>query len=156
MPLDKKKLDALLDEIKDLKETPVKKQRTFIHQTPSTTNLTASPVKKDFLLTTEKNAYFQINHHYRLVMLSVDNTATALEIWIKGILPLLLVRHGIDQEEWERICDLGDRNAELEEEITEDWKKFFEKTIQQGLIDKEILTIINEGRRRVEKMRADH
>ncbi len=156
MPLDKKKLDALLDEIKDLKETPVKKQRTFIHRTPSTTNLTASPVKRDFLLTTEKNAYFQINHHYRLVMLSVDNTATALEIWIKGILPLLLVRHGIDQEEWERICDLGDRNAELEEEITEDWKKFFEKTIQQGLIDKEILTIINEGRRRVEKMRADH
>ncbi len=156
MPLDKKKLDALLDEIKNLEEKTVEKQRTFIHRTPSTINLTAPPVKKDFLLTTEKRAYFQINHYYKLVMLSVDDTATALEIWIKGILPLLLGRHGLEREEWERICDLGDHNSKLEEEITEDWKKFFQKTIQQGLIDKEILTIINEGMMRVEKKRAEH
>ncbi len=156
MPLDKKKLDALLEEIKNLKEKPVKKQRTLIHRTPSTTNLTTSPVKKEFLLTTEKRAYFQINHYYKLVMLSVGDTATALEIWIKGILPLLRVRHGLDREEWERICDLGDSNSQLEEELTEDWEKIFQKTIQQGLIDKEILTIINEGKMRVGKKRTEH
>lgn len=156
MPLDKKKLDDLLEEIKNLKEKPVEKQRTFLPRTPTTINLTTPTAKKDFLLPTEKRVYFQINHYYRLVMLSVDDTATALEIWIKGILPLLLSRHGLDREEWERICDLGDRNSDIEEEITEDWKDFFEKTIQQGLIDKEILKLINEAKIRVEKKRAEH
>ncbi len=155
MPLDKKKLDALLEEIKRLEEKPVKTQRVTVHHTPTTIHTSVSPVKRDFLLITEKKAYFQINHYYKLVMLSVDDTATALEIWIKGILPILLIRHGLDREEWERISDLGDNDTQLEKELTEDWKKFFQEIIQEGLIDKEILVLINEGKQRVMKMRGE-
>ena len=88
-------------------------------------------------------------------MFSIEDTATAFEIWIKGVLPLLLRRNGLDREEWERISDLGDDNSQLEEELTEDWKIFFQKTIQQCLIDNKILALINEGKLRVEKMRRE-
>ena len=155
MPLDKEKLDALLEEIKRLEERPIKKRRAMKHHTIPTTSKLISPIKKDFLLVTEKMLYFQISHYYKLVMLSIEDTATAFEIWIKGILPLLLRRFGLEREEWERISDLGDGDTHLERELIEDWKVFFQDTIQQGLIDEEILTIINEGKLRVEKMRRD-
>ncbi len=155
MPLDKEKLDALLEEIKLLEERPIKKRRVLKRQTIPTTNKLISPIKKDHLLVTEKKVYFLISHYYKLVMLSIDDTATAFEIWIKGILPLLLRRYGLEREEWERISDLGDDDSQLEKELIEDWKVFFQDTIQQGLIDEEILTIINEGKLRVEKMRRE-
>lgn len=155
MPLDKEKLDALLEEIKRLEEKPIKKRRVLRHPIIKSVDTHPSPVKKTFLHITEKNVYFMINHHYKLVMLSIDDTATAFEIWIKGVLPLLLRRHGIDREEWERICDLGDNDSQLEKELTEDWKVYYQDTIQQGLIDTEVLTLINEGKLRVEKMQKD-
>ncbi|MFX0122381.1 MAG: hypothetical protein ACFFAE_02005 [Candidatus Hodarchaeota archaeon] len=152
MPLDKEKLDALLEEIKRLEEKPIKKRRIMKNYSIPTTNESISPIKKEFLLVTEKKIYFMISHYYKLVMLSIEDTATALEIWIKGALPLLLNRYGLEREEWERISDLGDGDSQLEQELTEDWKIFFQNTIQQGLIDKEILALINEGKLRVEKM----
>lgn len=152
MPLDKEKLDALLEEIKRLEERPIKKRRVMKHHTIPTISQAISPVKKDFLLATEKKVYFTISHYYKLVMLSIDDTSTAFEIWIKGILPLLLRRYSLDREEWERISDLGDSDSQLEKELTEDWKIFLQDTIQQGLIDKEILALINEGKLRIEKM----
>ena len=155
MPLDKEKLDALLEEIKRLEEKPIDKRRIMRHYSTPMTEISLSPSKKDFLLDTEKKVYFQLSHYYKLVMLSIDDTATAFEIWIKGILPLLLRRNGIEREEWERISDLGDNDSELEQEQTEDWKTFFQQTIQQGLIDREILALINEGKLRVEKMQRD-
>jgi len=155
VPLDKEKLDALLEEIKRLEDKSVIKQRVTAHSTGLTIKESSSPVKKDFLLTTERKAYFDINNYYKLVMLSIDDAATAFEIWIKGILPLLLARHGLDREEWERICDLGDSLSQVEEELIEDWKKFFQNITQHGLVDKEILALINEGKLRVEKMRRE-
>ncbi len=155
MPLDKEKLNALLEVIKRLEEKPIIKRRVLRHPIIASAGIPPSPVKKAFLHITEKNAYFMINHHYKLVMLSIDDTATAFEIWIKGLLPLLLRRHSLDREEWERICDLGDSDSQLEKELTQDWKKYYQNTIQQGLIDTEILTLINEGRLRVEKMRSE-
>jgi hypothetical protein len=153
VPLDKEKLDALLEEIKRLEEKPIKKRRLIKRHIIPSTDKSISPLKKDFLLVTEKKTYFMISHYYRLVMLSIDDTATALEIWIKGMLPLLLRRYSLDREEWERINDLGDSDSQLEKELIEDWKLFFQETIQQGLIDNEILALINEGKRRIEKMR---
>lgn len=155
MPLDKEKLDALLEEIKRLEERSIKKRQVMRRHTIPTTNKSISPIKKDFLLATEKKVYFLISHYYKLVMLSIEDTATAFEIWIKGILPLLLRRYGLDREEWERINDLGDSDSQLEKELTEDWRIFFQDTIQRGLIDNEILTLINEGKLRVEKMRRE-
>ena len=155
VPLDKEKLDALLEEIKRLEEKPVKNRRVLKQNSMPRTKISISPVKKDFLLDTEKKVYFLLSHYYKLVMLSIEDTATAFEIWIKGVLPLLLRRNGLDREEWERISDLGDDDSQLEEELTEDWKIFFQKTIQQGLIDNDILALINEGKLRVEKMRRE-
>jgi prophage antirepressor-like protein len=155
VPLDKEKLDALLEEIKRLEEKPVKKRRIMKHYSFPKTEISSSPIKKDFLLDTEKKVFFQLSHYYKLVMLSIEDTATAFEIWIKGVLPLLLKRNSLDREEWERINDLGDNDSELEQELIEDWKIFFQHTIQQGLIDREILALINEGKLRVEKMRKE-
>ncbi|MHA2225940.1 MAG: hypothetical protein ACXAC8_12090 [Candidatus Hodarchaeales archaeon] len=152
-PLDKKKLDALLDEIKTLEEKSGK--------IPSGLSLPSSlkiedpvlPTKKDYLLATEKKAYLQISHHMKLVMLSIDDTATALEIWLKGVLPLLLTFHSIELEEWERICDIGDSDLGVQQELVNDWKEFFENKITKGQVNPEILVLIDEGKRRVEKMR---
>lgn len=155
MPLDKKKLDALLEEIKLLEEKPIEKHKIPHHPIVSTDIPSVSLAKKDYLLLTEKKAYFTINHYYKLVMLSIDDASTGFEIWIKGVLPLLLQRHSLDREEWERICDLGDRDSQIEKELTEDWRLFYRDTIQKGLIDSEILTLINEGRLRVKKMRPE-
>ena len=155
MPLDKEKLDALLEEIKLLEERPIKKRRVMKHSSLPRMDVSVSLIKKDFLLDTEKKVYFTLSHYYKLVMLSIDDTATAFEIWIKGVLPLLLRRNGLEREEWERISDLGDNDSQLEQELTEDWKKFFQNTIQKGLIDNEILALINEGKIRVENMRRE-
>ncbi|MHA2074282.1 MAG: hypothetical protein ACW97X_06665, partial [Candidatus Hodarchaeales archaeon] len=81
--------------------------------------------------------------------------ATALEIWIKAIFPLLLQRHGLDLEEWERICDIGDNNPLLEKELDESWLDFFQDIIKKGQIDREILILINEGKKRVIKMQKE-
>ena len=88
-------------------------------------------------------------------LLSINDTAIALEIWIKAILPLLLQRHGLDLDEWERICDIGDHDPKLEEEQNKSWLNFFNNTVKKGNIDREILVMINEGKNRVEKMREE-
>jgi hypothetical protein len=154
VPLDEE-LDALLEEIKKLKEKPLK--TTVRTSTPNfqITDSSKSSVKKDYLLATEKKAYFQLSHYLKLVMLSIDDTATALEIWLKGVLPFLLTQHSLDPEEWERIVDLGDSNPQIAKESEENWRDFFQNTIKKGLVDTKILSMINEGRKRVKKMRAE-
>ncbi|MFX0052768.1 MAG: hypothetical protein ACFE8U_15930 [Candidatus Hermodarchaeota archaeon] len=153
MPLDEE-LDALLQEIKKIKEKPVKTPVRTSTQTFQTNDLSKSSVKKEYLLATEKKAYFQISHHLKLIMLSIEDTATALEIWLKGVLPLLLAQHSLDPEEWERIVDLGDSDPQITKESEENWRDFFQNTIKKGLVDPKILILIKEGRKRVRKMRA--
>lgn len=155
VPLDKKKLDALLEEIQNLEDVPLQTPKRLPPSHSFKIENSVNIVKKDYLLTTEKKVYFEINHYYKLVMLSINDTATALEIWIKGVLPLLLTQNSIDLEEWDRICEVGDHNSEIEKEMTEDWKEFFQNTIQQGLVDDKILALINEGKIRVQKMREE-
>ncbi|MFW9992744.1 MAG: hypothetical protein ACFFD4_11910 [Candidatus Odinarchaeota archaeon] len=156
MPIDQEQMDALLEEIKRLEKKPGKvKSRESVLPAFTKVSETQTPIKKEFLLSTEKKAYFHISHHYKLTMLSIDDPGTALAIWLKGILPLLLSQHGIDTEEWERICDLGDNDSKLGEELEENWKVFFQKTVKQKRIDTKILSLINEGKKRVEKMRLE-
>ncbi|MHA2298775.1 MAG: hypothetical protein ACXAEU_25945 [Candidatus Hodarchaeales archaeon] len=152
MPIDKEKLNGLLEEIKRLEKESLKKHRKYVNSTPITTREPVSHVKKAYLLPTEKKAYFEISHHYKLTMLYIEDTGTALAIWLKGILPLLLTKHGLDNEEWERICDIGDRDSRIEEELEIDWKEFFQKIVKEELIDERILSLINEGKERVKKM----
>ena len=155
MPLDKKKLDALLEDIKKLDDNEVKIKHSRPRQIVKNVIRKEFPLKKDHLLPTEKKVYFSISHFFRLNILSINDTAIALEIWIKAILPLLLQKHGLDLDEWERICDIGDQDPKLEEEQDESWLKFFNKTVKNGHIDQEILVLINEGKNRVKKMREE-
>ncbi len=152
-PLDKEKLDGLLDEIKNLKGKSLKSPRRFIYSTPVKIDKETSATKKDFLLSTEKKAYFLFNHYFRVVMSSIGDIATALQIWVRGVLPLLLTKHGLDLEEWERIVGIGDNDSQLQEELDDDWKAFLKNTIEKGQVDTEILTLIDEGKIRVKKMR---
>ena len=155
MPLDKRKIDDLLVEIKRIEDRKLKEKKKTHHQTIQKTDQMDTTVKKRYLLATEKQMYFLLSHHYKLTMLSVDEPATALEIWIKGILPLLLQRHGIEFDEWERICNIGDADPLLEEEHKKSWSHFFKNTIKKGQIDHEILILINEGKKRVKKLRDE-
>ncbi len=155
MPLDKKKIDELLEDIKKLDTNEVKIKNSRPKQIVGNVIKEEFPLKKDHLLSTEKKTYFYISHFFKLTLLSINDTAIALEIWIKAILPLLLQRHGIDLDEWERICDIGDHNSMLEEEQDKSWLKFFNKTVKNGHIDREILVLINEGKNRVKKMREE-
>lgn len=155
MPLDKKKLDALLEDIKKLEDNEVKIKHSRPKQNIRNVSKEKFSLKKDHLLHTEKKLYFLISHYFNLNLLSINDTAIALEIWIKAILPLLLQRHGIDLDEWERICDIGDQNLKLEEEQNKSWLNFFQNTIRKGQIDREILVLINEGKKRVKKMREE-
>ena len=94
----------------------------------------------------EIKAYFDISHYYQLVILSIDDISIALEVWIKGILPILLLRHGIDLEEWDRICSLADSIKTIEQELSQDWERFLEKIVRHGLVDNEIEIIIDEAK----------
>lgn len=151
MPLDKNALEGLLEEIKRLeKKKTVKKTRKLSSRVFDTVR---SEIKKDFLQETEKKVYLLLNHYYKLTLMSIEHTGTALTIWINGILPILLKQHGINFEEWERLCDIGDDDEQLDYELDKDWKVFKEDTIKSGKIDHEILSLLEKGREKVRKMR---
>jgi hypothetical protein len=151
MPL-KNELDALLEEITALeKEIDKRKPKKKFARFP-TSDHPLAPLKKTELLSTEKQVYFRINHYFKLTMLSIEKTEVALEIWIKAILPLLLKKLNLEVEEWERICEIGDQNKDLQTESDLEWKNFFDHTIKLGNVDKEILVLINEGKKKIERM----
>ena len=103
MPIDKKKIDALMEDIEQLdKKLSTKKLKRKRVNLPSSSGA-LSPLKKPHLLETEKLVYFDICHYFKLTMISISRAETALEIWIKGILPLLLQRYMVEIEEWEII-----------------------------------------------------
>ena len=152
MPIDKKKIDELLEDIAHLdKKLSKKKLRRKRVNLPNSTNA-LSPLKKPDLLETEKLVYFDICHYFKLTMLSINHTETALEIWIKGILPFLLQRYMVEIEEWERMCDIGDNNSDIQQQQDESWQKFFHDIIQQGKLDSEVLDLINKGKKRSDQL----
>jgi len=116
-------------------------------------NTVRSDLKKDYLHETEKKVYILLNHYYRLTLLSIEHIGTALSVWIKGILPILLEKHGINFEEWERLCDIGDDDKQLSEELDRDWEDFLNDVVRAGKIDREILSIIDKGKKKSKRMR---
>ncbi|MHA1974783.1 MAG: hypothetical protein ACTSW1_17430 [Candidatus Hodarchaeales archaeon] len=155
MPLNKKILDILLKEIERLEKNDDSKnivQRNIIVSTPMDTNDEDS-LKKTYLLPTEKQLFFYISNHYKLTMLSIDDPGIALEIWLKAILPLLLERHGLNNQEWERICNIGDSDETIKSQVQKEWVIFFKQIIQKGRIDEKIVQYLQEGKRKVERLR---
>ena len=152
MPIDPKKIDALLEDIDLLdKKLSTKKLRRKRVNLPNSANA-LSPLKKPHLLETEKLVFFDLCHYFKLTMLSINKTEIALEIWIKGVLPLLLQRYMVEVEEWERMCDIGDNNSEIQQQQDESWKKFYREVIQQGKLDSEVLNLINTGKKKVDQL----
>jgi hypothetical protein len=152
MPLNEE-LEALLDEIKRLDNKQINNKKKSISPVISITEKPKQFDKKAFLLETEKKAYFEMSHYFKIVLMSIDDPGTGLEVWLKGVLPILLTRHSLDLEEWSRICNIGDNDTNLAKELEEDWKVFFLSTIKKGQIDTKILSLINEGRKQVDKIR---
>ena len=151
MPL-KNELDALLKEIAALEEEIDKRKPKRKPARFPTGDHPLGPLKKSELLTTEKQVYFNNNHYFKLTMISIEKTEVALEIWIKGILPLLLKKQNLEIEEWERICEIGDKDKELQTESESEWTNFFNDTIKSGKVDEEVLVLLNEGKKKVERM----
>lgn len=155
MPPDKKKIDSLMKDIKWLEENEFSDTIERFKPIPvtlpqSTRQASEDPLKKKFLLPPEKQAYFQLSHYFRLVMVSIDDPGTALEIWLRGILPKLLVRYAITLEEWERITNIGDSDEDIQAELLIDWQDFYKETVKTGKIDRKLLELIHEGRVRVQ------
>ncbi|MHA1213944.1 MAG: hypothetical protein ACTSPG_01485 [Candidatus Hodarchaeales archaeon] len=156
MPINKKILDALLKEIEELEDkgNDNRETRKNIPLSSKIYSEKIDPLKKNYLLPTEKQLFFYISNHYKLTMLAIDDPGIAWEIWLKGILPLLLKQHGLNNEEWERICDIGDSDKSIKLELRKEWTTFFKNTIEKGLVDKQIIKLINEGKLKVEKLRS--
>ena len=152
MPIDKKKIDALLEDFESLEKKLSKKKLKKKRVNLPSSSEALSPLKKPHLLDTEKQVYFDICHYFKLTMISISRAETALEIWIKGILPLLLQRYMVEIEEWERMCDIGDNNPEIQQEQEESWKKFYHQVVKQGNLDSEILDLINKGKKKVDQL----
>ena len=58
----------------------------------------------------------------------------------------------VEIEEWERMCDIGDNNPEIQQQQEESWKKFYQEIVKQGNLDSEILDLINEGKKKVDQL----
>ncbi|MHA1984240.1 MAG: hypothetical protein ACW967_07785 [Candidatus Hodarchaeales archaeon] len=151
MPLDLSKLKDLIEELEEKEKTSqvdLKLKKLF----GTNSSINSEITKKKKLLPTEKKAYFDITNHFQLVTSSIDDPSIAYEIWIKGILPLILPIHGIEFEEWDRICNIGDSDANLEIDLKKNWKAFLQNKVQKGLINEEIWELILEGKKRLEAL----
>ena len=150
MPLDKRKLDALLEEIAVLdKEVKTHQKRRKITKV-SQEKHSLDPLKRLELAETEKQVYCRVNHYFKLIMISFQNAEVGLQIWIKGALPLLLEQYSLELEEWERICDIGDNDPEIQKEVEESWTDFYQNVVRAGKIEERILSMINEGKKKDE------
>jgi hypothetical protein len=150
MPIDKRKLDSLLDEIAILEKNIDSRKRTKRRPRLTSATHSLSPLKQPELLETEKMLYFQFCHYFKLTMLSIEHTEVALEIWIKGVLPHLLSLYNMENEEWERLCAIGDTDSQIQKELEDDWVTFFREIVEKGRIEEEILTLIDEGKKKKE------
>ncbi|MHA1991389.1 MAG: hypothetical protein ACW981_09450 [Candidatus Hodarchaeales archaeon] len=151
MPLDLSKLKDLIEELKEKeKASQIDLKLKKLFGTNNTIN--SGNTKKKELLLTEKKAYFDITNHFQLVTSTIDDPSIAYEIWIKGILPLILPTHGIEFEEWDRICNIGDSDINLETDLKKSWKEFLQNKVQKGMINEEIWELILEGKKRMKIM----
>ena len=139
-----RKLEAIIKEIKEESgdaTRPAPSLRPLLHH-----GEVGTMKRKLALAETERKAYMEISHFFRLVTLSIDDIGTALEVWVKGVLPHLLQKHSIEEEEWERICTVGDSTVP-ESELNHEWTQFLETVFEKGKISEDLMKQIEEGRK---------
>ena len=140
-------LEAFIEELNELLRT---KKDNFIRISPSTTVdsfLVQDEPTKETLSETESKVYVLLNHYFRLLTLTVSNLSIAYEIWLKGILQVLLQEVGLTLENWDRICTFGDHNQTLLDRIDTEWTGFLEE-IKKGNINNEAWELIQKGKKR--------
>lgn len=151
LKLDNKKIKRLMEEILTSGNNPPapqpKQSDPFVND--QLTEL--GPYKNPKLTSTEEKVYFDISNHYRLTTLAIRDYGVALAVWINGILPILLEKHGIMKEEWDRICQVGDNQSDLSQNLDKSWLYFLDQSIHQRKLSPVILKFIAEGQRKVEK-----
>lgn len=134
-----KKFEEIFSEIKVQKETPKQPLKDVI-----SFSIEESELKKEELSETEKKAYFELSLHYKLTIMAIKNLSHAIKVWLGSILPILLEKHSITREEWDRIGSIGDNNQKLEKELEQKWKLFFENEVKKKLINSEIWNVIQK------------
>ena len=102
---------------------------------------------KEILSETESKVYVSLNHYFRLLTITVPNLSIAYEIWLKGILQVLLQEVGLTLEDWDRICTIGDHNQTLLDRIDAEWTSFLEQ-IKKGTINNKAWEFIQIGKKR--------
>lgn len=103
--------------------------------------------EKESLSETEIKVYITINHYFRLVTITIPNLSVAYELWLKGILQILLAEVGLTLDNWDRICTIGDHDSDIQELVDAKWTAFLER-IQRGHMNEEVWDLIQKGKRR--------
>lgn len=133
----------------------LKAKRQFVSKTHSPANkfnLVESELYiKETLTETETKVYITISHYFRLVTVTIPDIAIAYEIWLKGILQILLDEVGLTFESWDRICSIGDHTKGLQKRVDKEWTAFLEK-VPKGNINPDIWRLIQVGRKRFDEL----
>lgn len=136
--------------IQELHELAQSKKNSFKKLKPSTTldSFTLDEYfEKETLTETETKVYITISHYFRLVTITIPNISVAYELWLKGILQILLAEVGLTLDNWDRICTIGDHDSAIQELVDAEWTTFLEE-IQQGHLNEEVWELIQKGKRR--------
>ena len=136
--------------IQELHELAQSKKYSFKKFKPSTTLdffTLDEYFEKETLTETETKVYITISHYFRLVTITIPNISVAYELWLKGILQILLAEVGLTLDNWDRICTIGDHDSAIQDLVDSEWTTFLEE-IQQGHLNEEIWELIQKGKRR--------
>ena len=103
--------------------------------------------KKKELRETELRAYVKISHYFRLTTITIPNINIAYEIWLKGILEVLLREIVLTTDSWDEICTVGDHNKKYLKRVDREWPLFLEE-IRKGEMNQEVWKLIQIGKKR--------
>lgn len=107
------------------------------------------------LTETELKVYIKLSNYFRLTTITIPDLAIAYEMWLKGILPLLLEEVGLSSENWDEICSLGDHDSKNIERVDKEWLDFLEQ-IKKGQLNHDVWKLIQLGKKRSGIIRKRH
>lgn len=112
-------------------------------------------IERKELRETELRVYIKISHYFRLTTITIPNINIAYEIWLKGILDVLLQEIGLTAENWDEICTIGDHNRKHLTRVDREWPKYLED-IRRGNINPKVWELIQIGKKRAQIVEKTH
>ncbi len=140
--------------IQELNELLQSNKQKFVKLKPSTLpdySEIDEQYKNEILTETESKVYIKLSHYFRLLTITVPNLSVAYEIWLKGILEILLDEVGLSFENWDRICTIGDLDSILQDRVDYEWTGFLEE-LQNGHINAKVWALIQKGKKRSDEL----